>query len=274
MSDIELKTIVEIGAGIATIVSLLFVSYQYVKEKTNFNKKIYFQDMNPRVPKGFLLNPKDTQYSIDKALLKYDFSLFNETKKSIKVNEIIVYFLYKNKPFSTLLLKSHFEPNIIRPNEEFTFNLSGNYPDILHKLYKNRDLNYVFKIVLMVSYFYGNDYYTVYIPLGITNFITKPDFEKKYLESNEYIYLLSTNIYNQEYFNIHQFKNRIRHYQLYLGYKIGLHPKVSKKSKFIGKLLDFVSNEFDIKHKDLYENALKRSENITIELLEKQIGNN
>lgn len=271
MEDKIIKLWVEIGASLATIVSLIFLTYQYVKEKTNFRKKIYFQDMNPRVCKGFLLNPKDLEFSYNKAKFLYNFSIFNETKKTIKINEILVYFMYKNKPFSTIMLKSHFEPNIIKPNEEFIFKLEENYPKILHKLFKNKDISYHFKNILVISYFYNNNYYNVHIPLGMTNFFTKPDFQETFLSKNEYIYVLSTNIFNQEYFNIHFYKNKIRNYQLYSGKKIGIHPKIPKKSALVGKLLDIFSVKFGIKHKDLYDNFLLSSDTIEIDLLENEI---
>ena len=271
MIEISIKSFVDIGAGIATIFSLIFVTYQYVKDKTNFRKKIYFQDMNPRVPKGYRLNPKDIEHSYNKAEFLYNFSIFNETKKSIKINEIVVKFLYKNKSFSNLLLKSSFEPKIIKPNEEFIFRLSEKYPKILHNLYENRNIFYKFKNVLIISYFYGNDYYSVNIPLGMTTFRTSPDFDEKYLRKDEYLYSISTNIYNQEYFNIHQFKNKTWYYQLYSGYKIGQHPKISKTTIFIGRFLDIISKKFDIKHQDIYDGILKLSENEKIDFLEEQM---
>lgn len=116
MSLTDLNVIAQIGASVATIITLIFLVYQLIKDKSNLFKKIVL--FNYKV-KDTLSDPS-VYYKKDKIF--FQISLYNNTKYPLIINEIVLYTFLNGKFYTPILID----------NEDKIFKVEANdYKDIL-----------------------------------------------------------------------------------------------------------------------------------------------
>jgi hypothetical protein len=265
----DLNIIAQIGASVATIITLFILLFQYLKDKTNINKKIYLYNRNS------VLNV--IQNEEEKNILKYNISIYNQTKFPLRITNINLYIYYKNKISSTVILSFYDEVKIIKPESSEDYNFKVSYPSILkerliEKL--NRNINSIpslyLKADLVIDYYYNNKIYASHINFGIINSyfefseqsrksiekesnITEQSEGKKIVAftTAELLEILDINNinYNVQYnqfdlLNIKKCKYSKRNYNLYKQQQGGLRKDAGKWNMFKAKILDILFPDY------------------------------
>lgn len=269
--------ICQICSSIATVVALFIIIFQYLKDKTNVNKKIYLYNRNS------VLNV--IQNEEEKNILKYNISIYNQSKLPLRITNINLFIYSKNKISSTVILSFYDEIKIIKPESTKDYNFKVTYPSILKeklleklKHIDNKGIPSVsLKADLVIDYFYNNKIYSTHLNFGIlssyfefseqlrksiekeSNIIEQREGKKIIVAftTAEMLEILDTNNinynvhYNQfDLLNIKKYKYSKRYYNLYKQQQGGLRNDAGKWNMIKGKILDILFPDYySVNHK-------------------------